>query len=76
LLDRFRAPHFSLEMQCTGATDQFLRAFVQEMALGLGTIATARRLHRYRIGPLRVEHALMVKHCSLQNLLDNMALCR
>lgn len=71
---RFAAPYFTLEVQTVGENDTFLRAYVQELGLNLRTTACCNKLRRVRQGRFTPQHALLPKHWTLQNLLDNMAL--
>ncbi|VDK33170.1 unnamed protein product, partial [Anisakis simplex] len=43
-LNSFKAPHFSLTLSCVSETDSFLRNFVREIGICLGTTASCRRL--------------------------------
>uniref|UniRef100_F1LAL8 tRNA pseudouridine synthase 2 n=1 Tax=Ascaris suum TaxID=6253 RepID=F1LAL8_ASCSU len=75
-LNSFKAPHFSLTLNCVSETDSFLRDFIREIAISLGTTASCRRLLCSRIGPFDAEHSLLDKHFTLSNIFTNMRLCR
>uniref|UniRef100_A0AC34QN36 Pseudouridine synthase II N-terminal domain-containing protein n=1 Tax=Panagrolaimus sp. JU765 TaxID=591449 RepID=A0AC34QN36_9BILA len=71
----FQTPHFGLEVQISGETDYFLRAFIHEIGLSLGTTARPRKLRRMRIGPFGLNHALLDKELQLENILKNILMC-
>ncbi|PAV82707.1 hypothetical protein WR25_27193 [Diploscapter pachys] len=45
-LRHFNPPFFTLNVQCTGETDKFMRLFVHEIGLSLGTTASCVRMQR------------------------------
>ncbi|KHN82624.1 putative tRNA pseudouridine synthase 2 [Toxocara canis] len=75
-LNSFKAPHFSLTLSCVSETDSFLRGFLREVAISLGTTASCRRLLCVRVGPFDSVHSLLDKHFTLSNILANMQICR
>ncbi|KJH47058.1 hypothetical protein DICVIV_06867 [Dictyocaulus viviparus] len=72
----FSPPFFSLQVQCVGETDLFLRCFIHEIGANLGTTASCSRLRRCSIGPFQSSHTLLEKQISLQNIIRNIELCR
>jgi len=74
-LRKFEPPYLTLNLQCIGETDEFLRGFMNEVGRGLSTLACPRRLRRTRQGPFSVEHALLDKHFQLPNLIKNVLMC-
>ncbi|KAK6737756.1 hypothetical protein RB195_020077 [Necator americanus] len=72
----FNLPFFALQVQSVGETDVFLRCFIHEIGVSLGTTASCIRLQRRSLGPFHPDHALLEKQISLQNIIRNMELCR
>uniref|UniRef100_A0A7I5EC87 TruB_N domain-containing protein n=1 Tax=Haemonchus contortus TaxID=6289 RepID=A0A7I5EC87_HAECO len=72
----FSLPFFALQVQCVGETDAFLRCFIHELGVSLGTTASCVRLQRSSFGPFHADHALLEKQISLQNIIRNIELCR
>lgn len=75
-LTSFKAPYFALRLHCVSETDSFLRDFIREIAVSLGSTASCRRLLCTRLGPFDSEHSLLDKHFTLKNILTNMRLCK
>ncbi|CAI4225541.1 unnamed protein product [Auanema sp. JU1783] len=75
-LDSFDPPYFALNIQAVGETDSYLRCFVHEIGVSLGTTASCLKLQRKSLGPFWAEHALLDKQISLQNIVRNMSLCK
>ncbi|KAK6036077.1 hypothetical protein COOONC_26418 [Cooperia oncophora] len=42
----FNLPYFAIQVQCVGETDAFLRCFIHELGVSLGTTASCVRLQR------------------------------
>ncbi|RCN49882.1 hypothetical protein ANCCAN_04129 [Ancylostoma caninum] len=72
----FNLPYFALQVQSVGETDVFLRCFIHEIGVSLGTTASCVRLQRRSLGPFHAAHALLEKQISLQNIIRNIELCR
>lgn len=72
----FKPPSFLLTIKCVCETDAFLRQFIREVGVSLGSTASCRRLLRTRLGPFDNEHSLLDKHFTLKNILANMTICK
>ncbi|KHJ79120.1 hypothetical protein OESDEN_21241, partial [Oesophagostomum dentatum] len=72
----FNLPYFALQVQSVGETDVFLRCFIHELGVTLGTTASCTRLQRRSFGPFHAAHALLEKQITLQNIIRNIELCR
>ncbi|WKY10406.1 hypothetical protein Q1695_002619 [Nippostrongylus brasiliensis] len=72
----FNLPYFAVQVRCVGETDVFLRCFIHELGVSLGTTASCVRLQRSSFGPFHASHALLEKQLSLQNVIRNIELCR
>ncbi|VDN29772.1 unnamed protein product [Cylicostephanus goldi] len=75
-LKHFSLPYFALQVQAVGETDVFLRCFIHELGVSLGSTASCVRLTRRAFGPFHAGHALLEKQISLQNIIRNLELCR
>uniref|UniRef100_A0AC35GKX7 Pseudouridine synthase II N-terminal domain-containing protein n=1 Tax=Panagrolaimus sp. PS1159 TaxID=55785 RepID=A0AC35GKX7_9BILA len=74
-VNNFHTPYFDLTIQVTGETDYFLRAFIHELGLSLGTVACTKQLRRIRMDILGKDHALLDKELNLTNIIRNILLC-
>uniref|UniRef100_A0A8R1EB44 TruB_N domain-containing protein n=1 Tax=Caenorhabditis japonica TaxID=281687 RepID=A0A8R1EB44_CAEJA len=70
-LNYFRAPRFSLTVQCSGEDDEMLRNLISHIGANLNTETTVIRLQRQNFGPFGGDDALLEKQFSLQNIARN-----
>ena len=79
-LKEFRPPHFMLEVQCVeGENDpqqSHIVRLVEEVALKCRTVAHVSSIRCSALGPWTADSALLSKHVSLQNVLDNISVNR
>ena len=79
-LKEFRPPHFMLEVQCVeGENDphqSHIVRLVEEVALKCRTVAHVSSIRCSGLGPWTADSALLSKHVSLQNVLDNISVNR
>ena len=71
-----KMPHFLLEVQCvdSGQDDQqSLVTLVQEVAIKCKTVCHVTSIRCAALGPWIPDHALLHKHLSLQNVLNNIS---
>lgn len=72
----FEPPHFTLEVQTINETAQHLAAMVHKLGLELRSGATVNQIQRLRYGPLHLDHALLQKHWTVENIVENMETCK
>ena len=70
----FEPPDFTLEVQCIDEFQEFLAGIVPELALKLKTSAFCAGIRLVRYGPFTVENALLEKHWTLENMINNIKL--
>jgi tRNA U55 pseudouridine synthase TruB len=75
-LTDFDLPEFTLEVQCINEYEPFLCGLIDEIGHELKTSAFCTRLRLIRYGPFTLEHSLLFKHWTLENIIQNIKLCR
>ncbi|XP_069690130.1 pseudouridylate synthase TRUB2, mitochondrial-like isoform X2 [Periplaneta americana] len=69
----FEPPDFTIEVQCINEYEAYLKTLVHDIGLRLHTVATCTSMQCIRYDNFTLEHALLRKHWTLQNIMDNMA---
>ncbi|VDO40797.1 unnamed protein product [Haemonchus placei] len=81
----FSLPFFALQVQCVGETDAFLSELRLNQRIwhvnnvpmcSIYWITDVEIIFRSTFGPFHVDHALLEKQISLQNIIRNIELCR
>lgn len=72
----FNPPHFTLEVHCINETEGFLAELVHDIGIDLKSTAVCSQLRRTQFGPFLLQHALLRKHWTLENILNNLTLCQ
>ena len=57
-------------------TTDYLRKLVHELGLEMKASAVCTQVRRIRYGNFLLQHALLYKHWTAQNIVDNIKLCR
>nr|XP_012219482.1 PREDICTED: probable tRNA pseudouridine synthase 2 [Linepithema humile] len=71
----FTSPEFTLEIVCINESDMYLKAIVHDLGMQLHSVATCTEMQCFRYGLFDLNIALLKKHWSLQNILDNIQIC-
>lgn len=72
----YKPPHVTLGVTCVYESQEFLAGFVHELGLQLRTNACCEAINLVKYGPVCSQHSLLLKHCDLQNVFDNMAVLK
>ncbi|XP_053988896.1 pseudouridylate synthase TRUB2, mitochondrial [Hylaeus volcanicus] len=72
----FSPPEFTLEIVCINEYDMYLKTIIHEVGLQLHSTATCTQIYCGREGLFTVESALLKKHWTLSNILNNIQMCR
>lgn len=72
----FKPPDFMIEVQCINENEEFLMVLVHEIGYKLRSAATCSGIQCARHAYFSVHDALLRKHWSLQNVLDNLTTCK
>lgn len=72
----FKPPDFMIEVQCINETEEFLMVLVHELGYKLRSAATCSGIQCVRHAYFSVCDALLKKHWTLQNILDNLTACK
>ncbi|XP_030756555.1 mitochondrial mRNA pseudouridine synthase Trub2 [Sitophilus oryzae] len=71
----FQPPNFTLEIHCINEYETYLMHLVHEIGTKLHSTAHCTALQCIRHGGFTLQHALLMKHWDLANILDNIAIC-
>lgn len=71
----FQPPYFTLEIQSINENEMYLRTIIFEIGTKLKSSATCENIRCIRHACFTVDHALLRKHWSLQNIVDNLKTC-
>lgn len=72
----FDLPHFTLEIHCINETEYFLMELIHDIGIDLRSTAVCTQLRQVQFGPFTLPHALLRKHWTLENILNNTTLCQ
>lgn len=71
----FIGPEFTLEIQCVNEYETYLTNLVREIGMKLHSTAHCVSVKCIRHSCFTLEHALLMKHWNLENIMLNMGLC-
>lgn len=71
----FVGPEFTLEIQCVNEYETYLTTLVREIGIKLHSTAHCISIKCIRHSCFTLEHALLMKHWNLENIMSNMGLC-
>ncbi|XP_054707738.1 pseudouridylate synthase TRUB2, mitochondrial-like [Uloborus diversus] len=72
----FSLPNFTLEIQCINENETFLAELVHQIGVYLRSTAFCTQLRQLQFGQFTLDHALLRKHWTLENILSNVTLCK
>lgn len=75
-LVEFESPNFTVECHCISENNEWLKDFVQQIGLGLRTVAAYSGIRKIRHGRFTLDHSLLQKHWTLENIIGNIGHCR
>ncbi|CAH0393216.1 unnamed protein product [Bemisia tabaci] len=67
----YSPPEFTVEVQCTNETEEFLIELISKLAAKLRTAAACVQIKCIRFSHFDIDDALLKKHWSLQHFLDS-----
>src|SRR5699024_2867395 len=65
----------SQKVQCINEQEDFLAGLISEIGLALKSTARCTGIRLIKLGPFTIEHALVQKHWTLENLIENIYYC-
>ncbi|KAL1506158.1 hypothetical protein ABEB36_005571 [Hypothenemus hampei] len=71
----FQPPEFTVEIQCINEYEDYLTHIIHEIGQKLHSTAHCTGIQCIRHSRFTLEHALLMKHWTLTNLLKNMDVC-
>ncbi|KAF7493744.1 Mitochondrial mRNA pseudouridine synthase Trub2 [Sarcoptes scabiei] len=72
---QFDLPNFTFKIQCYNDNEMFLAELVNEIGIGLKSMARCTGIRLIQYGPFKVENALLRKHWDLENIIENIYYC-
>ncbi|KAH9530122.1 TruB pseudouridylate synthase (N terminal domain) [Dermatophagoides farinae] len=72
----FEPPNFSFQVQCQNENEHFLAELVNEIGIALKSCARCTGIRLIQYGPFTIEQALLQKHWTLENLIENIHECQ
>lgn len=72
----FSPPHFTLEIACVNEDDMYLKTIIHELGMQLRSTATCTQILCLQDGLFTIDNALLPKHWTLKNIIENMYLCQ
>ncbi|KRX43113.1 putative tRNA pseudouridine synthase 2 [Trichinella murrelli] len=73
---QFRKPFFTMKVKCVNEDEASLKSLVHEVGLSAKTTAACVSIRRVRHGHFSLQHALLLKQISLQNIINNLITCQ
>ncbi|KFD48668.1 hypothetical protein M513_10452 [Trichuris suis] len=73
---QLRRPFFTLEVQCINESDNCLKTLIHEIGLSMKTVASCVSIKKVRDGPFDLDHCLLEKHWTLENIINNIDTCQ
>lgn len=67
----FNLPDFTLQISCINEDGNYLKQVIHDIGLKLKTVAVCTQMRCIRHGPWTLEYALLRKHWSLENIINN-----
>ncbi|XP_075227578.1 pseudouridylate synthase TRUB2, mitochondrial [Lycorma delicatula] len=71
----FKSPDFTIEVQCINENELYLMTLIHQLGYKLHSSATCTQIQCIRYTVFTVEDALLRKHWTLQNIIDNLSKC-
>ncbi|XP_066145347.1 pseudouridylate synthase TRUB2, mitochondrial [Euwallacea fornicatus] len=71
----FNPPEFMIEIQCINEYEDYLMHLIHEIGQKLHSTAHCTAIQCIRHSRFTLDHALLMKHLTIPNILDNMKLC-
>ncbi|XP_032668412.1 mitochondrial mRNA pseudouridine synthase Trub2 isoform X3 [Odontomachus brunneus] len=71
----FTPPEFTLEVVSINEDDMYLKSLIHDLGMQLHSVATCTQIQCFRYALFDLNLALLKKHWSLQNILDNIEQC-
>ncbi|XP_012275402.1 mitochondrial mRNA pseudouridine synthase Trub2 [Orussus abietinus] len=72
----FNSPEFTLEVVSINESLQYLQSLIHEIGIELHTTATCTQVQCFKYGLFDIQLALLKKYWNLENILENMKLCK
>lgn len=71
----FNLPNFTIQIECFNEQEIFLAELINEIGIALKSAARCTGIRLIQLGPFTVEHSLLQKHWTLENLIENIYYC-
>ncbi|KAJ6223769.1 hypothetical protein RDWZM_002314 [Blomia tropicalis] len=71
----FDLPNFTIQIQCYNENEHFLAELCNEIGLALKSVARCTGIRLIKYGPFGIDDALLEKHWTLENMIENIAHC-
>ncbi|KAF2894349.1 hypothetical protein ILUMI_11827 [Ignelater luminosus] len=71
----FEPPEFTIEVHCINEYEMYLKALMQEIGMKLHSTAHCTGIQCIRHSYFNLDHALLQKHWTLQNIITNLEEC-
>ncbi|KHJ40456.1 hypothetical protein D918_09502 [Trichuris suis] len=70
--------HFlrSVKVQCINESDNCLKTLIHEIGLSMKSVASCVSIKKVRDGPFDLDHCLLEKHWTLENIINNIDTCQ
>ncbi|RWS23452.1 putative tRNA pseudouridine synthase 2-like protein [Leptotrombidium deliense] len=69
-------PDFTVELSVINEDDYFIASLVNDIGLKCKTNAVLHSVRCTRYGSFTVDHCLLEKHCTVENVIENLQLCK
>ncbi|KFD70681.1 hypothetical protein M514_10452 [Trichuris suis] len=67
---------YASEVQCINESDNCLKTLIHEIGLSMKTVASCVSIKKVRDGPFDLDHCLLEKHWTLENIINNIDTCQ
>lgn len=67
----FKPPEFSIRIECLNENDIFLAEMIHNIGIAMRSAAICTSIRLFEHGPFKVENALLLKHWTLENVIEN-----
>lgn len=74
-LTQFLPPDFTIEMQCINDFEYYLLQMIHEIGQQVKSSAMCTGMRLVRYGPFTVDDALLFKHWTVENIINNIKMC-
>ncbi|XP_013418638.1 mitochondrial mRNA pseudouridine synthase TRUB2 [Lingula anatina] len=72
----FKPPHFTVEVHSVNEDMMYLAKLIHDIGMSAKTTATCTGIRRVRYGNFTLDHALLIKNFDIENILENISLCK